>query len=297
MAMDFRPGDTNSITRKYLDSLLIETRYIDSDLPDTHLNLFGETFSTPIMTAAFSHLNRFRENGMVEMAKAAKAVDAVMWSGWSTEDELEQLVATGARTIYIEKPLADNDELFRRIAHAESCGCFAVGIDTDHSFTNDGKYDEIRGIRMAGKSLAEIKSLVNSTKLPFIIKGVLGPVEALKCLDAGVKGIVVSHHAGKMDFVVPPLMVLPKIVEAVGGKMKIFVDCGIYSGYDAFKALALGADAVSFGRTILKPLSENGAEGVTETLNEATALLAGVMARTCSRSVTQIDSSVIHYQP
>jgi len=294
--MDFRPGDTNSITRKYLDSLLIETRYIDSDLPDTRLNLFGEVFSTPIMTAAFSHLNRFRENGMVEMAKAAKAVDAVMWSGWSTEDELEQLVATGARTIYIEKPMADNDVIFRRIAHAESCGCLAVGIDTDHSFTNDGKYDEIRGIRMAGKSLDEIKKFVDSTKLPFIIKGVLGPVEALKCLEAGVKGIVVSHHAGKMDFVVPPLMVLPKIVEAVGGKMKIFVDCGIYSGYDAFKALALGADAVSFGRTILKPLSEKGAEGVAETLKEATALLSGVMARTCSPSVTQIDSSVIHYQ-
>ena len=292
--MEHRPGDTNAITRKYLDSLLIETRYIDSDLPDTRLHLFGETFSTPIMTAAFSHLNRFHENGMVEMAKAAKAVDAVMWSGWSTEEELEQLIATGARTIYIEKPLADGDELLRRIAHAERAGCLAVGIDTDHAFTNDGKYDELRGIRMSGKTVADIRKMVESTKLPFIIKGVLGPAEAMKCLEAGVQGIVVSHHAGKMDFVVPPLLVLPKIVEAVGGKMKIFVDCGIYSGYDAFKALALGADAVSFGRVVLQPLSEKGAAGVEEMLREANALLAGVMARTCSRSVAEIDRSVIH---
>jgi isopentenyl diphosphate isomerase/L-lactate dehydrogenase-like FMN-dependent dehydrogenase len=89
-------------------------------------------------------------------------------------------------------------------------------------------------------------------------------------------------------------MALPKIVEAVGGKMKIFVDCGIYSGYDAFKALALGADAVCFGREIVKPLAENGATGVEETLKTATALLTGIMTRTCSPNVGSIDRSVIH---
>jgi len=297
MDPNYRIGDSNYITRKYLDSLLIETRYINSDLPDIRLNLFGETFATPIMTAAFSHLYRIHDKGMVEMAKAAKAVDAVMWSGWGEDEELEEMAQTGARIIKIEKPFADNDEIYRRMAHAEACGCLAYGIDTDHSFTNTGEYDELRGHKMSGKTVEEIKGYVKASKLPFIIKGVLGVHEAMQCLEAGVSGIVVSHHAGKMDFVVPPLMVLPKIVEAVGGKMKIFVDCGIYSGYDAFKALALGADAVSFGRTILKPLGEKGVEGVAEMLREANALLAGVMARTCSPNITSIDKSVIHHGP
>jgi len=297
MEKEYRPGDSNRITRKYLDSLLIETRYIDSVLPDTRLHMYGESFATPIMTAAFSHLDRFRENGMVEMAKGAKAAGAVMWSGWGNDEELESMAATGAKIIKIEKPFANNDEIYRRMAHAEACGCIAFGIDTDHSFTNTGKYDELRGHKMSGKTLDEIKGFINVAKLPFIIKGVLGVQEALKCLEAGVSGIVVSHHAGKLDFAVPPLMALPKIVEAVGGKIRIFVDCGIYSGYDAFKALALGADAVCFGRAILKPLSENGAEGVEAALNEATALLAGIMARTGSPDITRIDRSVIHNAP
>jgi len=297
MEQDYRIGDSNHITRKYMDSLLIEARDINSYLPGPRLNLFGETFATPIMTAAFSHLYRIHEKGMVMMAEGAKAADAVMWSGWGEDAELEEMAATGARIIKIEKPFADNNEIYRRMAHAEACGCLAYGIDTDHSFTNSGEYDLIRDHRMAGKTVAEIKDFVKASKLPFIIKGVLGVTEALQCLEAGVSGIVVSHHAGKMDFVVPPLMVLPQIVEAVGGKMKIFVDCSIYSGYDAFKAMALGADAVSFGRTILKPLADKGAEGVAETLKEATALLAGVMARTCSPDIKSIDKSVIHYGP
>jgi isopentenyl diphosphate isomerase/L-lactate dehydrogenase-like FMN-dependent dehydrogenase len=89
-------------------------------------------------------------------------------------------------------------------------------------------------------------------------------------------------------------MILPKIVEAVKGKLKIFVDCGVATGYDTFKALALGADAVCVGRTILKPLSENGADGATQMINDMTAQLAGVMARTCSPNITGIDSSLIY---
>ncbi len=67
-----------------------------------------------------------------------------------------------------------------------------------------------------------------------------------------------------MPFAAPPLLVLPEILEALGDsrRMKVFVDCGIDDGRDAFKALALGADAVSVGRGILPPLLKDGTEGV-----------------------------------
>ena len=289
-----RPGDTNRITREYMDSLLIATSYIDAVIPDTTFHLYGHSFKTPIMTAAFSHLDRFRENGMAETAKGAKAAGAVMWAGWGSDEELKQMTNTGAKVIKIEKPLADSDEIFRRMAVAEQCGCIAFGIDTDHSFNNKGEYDEIRGTKMTGMSSEDIRQLVNAAKLPFIIKGVLSVKDALKCVDIGVKGIVVSHHSGKMDYVVPPLLVLPDIVKAVGGKLDIFVDCSIYSGYDAFKAIALGANAVSFGRTMLASLTEKGADGVYEVLTTATAQLAGAMARTASPDIKSIDSAVIH---
>jgi isopentenyl diphosphate isomerase/L-lactate dehydrogenase-like FMN-dependent dehydrogenase len=118
----------------------------------------------------------------------------------------------------------------------------------------------------------------------------------LKCAQAGAAGIVVSHHHGILPYAVPPLLVLPKIVAAVQGHMKIFVDCGVDSGIDAFKALALGADAVCAGRMLMGPLSENGAAGVRDTIAAMTGQLAGTMARTASPDITHINSSVIWSQ-
>ena len=77
MEMKGNPWDSNTITREYFDSLLLEMRHIDAVIPSTKLELYGETFDTPIMMAALSHLNNVYENGMVEMAKGALAANAV----------------------------------------------------------------------------------------------------------------------------------------------------------------------------------------------------------------------------
>ena len=66
------PGNSDRITREYLDSLLLEMRHIDNKKPDASFKLYGESFQTPIMMAALSHLNNVHEDGMVEMAKGAK---------------------------------------------------------------------------------------------------------------------------------------------------------------------------------------------------------------------------------
>lgn len=288
-----KPWDSDEITREYFDSLLVEMRNIDSAIPSTKLQLYGETFDTPIMMAALSHLNSVRENGMVEMAKGAYAANAVNWAGMGDEAELEAILATGARTIKIIKPYADNDYIFRRIEHAERCGVMALGMDVDHSFSDNGQYDNVFGLKMASKSLREIEEFVKATKLPFIIKGVLSEHDTYKALSAGAKGIVVSHHHGIMKYAIPPLMILPKIAKIVENKIPIFVDCGVISGMDAFKALALGATAVSAGRVIMKPLGEDGAEGVKNQILKMTEELAGVMSKTCSPDIKHIDSSVI----
>jgi isopentenyl diphosphate isomerase/L-lactate dehydrogenase-like FMN-dependent dehydrogenase len=288
--------DSNEITREYFDSLLVEMRHFDSVIPSTKLKLYGEVFDTPIMMAALSHLNSVRENGMVEMALGAKKANAVNWAGMGDEAGLEAITKTGARTINIIKPYVDNDYIIQRIQHAESCGVMAVGMDIDHAFGSNGQYDIVVGEKMAAKSLSDIKEFVKATKLPFIIKGVLSEADAYKCLEAGVKGIVVSHHHGIMNYAVPPLMVLPKIAKLVDHKIPIFVDCGITSGMDVFKALALGADAVSAGRVIMGPLGTNGADGVRDQITKMTQELAGIMARTCSPDIGNIDASVIWHK-
>ncbi|HML46025.1 MAG TPA: alpha-hydroxy-acid oxidizing protein, partial [Clostridia bacterium] len=105
-----RPGDANRITREYLDSLLIEMRHLDGVLPSTKMELYGRGFGTPVMMAAFSHLDAFHyhDDGMAEIARAAYAANALNWAGMGSEEELERILATGAATIKIIKPYRDN---------------------------------------------------------------------------------------------------------------------------------------------------------------------------------------------
>lgn len=288
-------ADSNVITRDYFDSILLESRYIDSDLPDTSFELFGRKFGTPIMTAALSHLHKICDNAMTEIAVGAKNADAVHWVGMGEPKEMEEIFAANPNTIRIIKPHADNKDVLWRIDHAVSNGAFAVGVDVDHSFSNNGGYDNVLGLPMKPKTFDEIKMFVKASKVPFIIKGVLSVSDALKCVEAGVSGIVVSHHHGIMNYAVPPLQILPDIVKAVDGRMKIIVDCGIESGMDVFKALALGADCVCVGRDLMEPL-KNGSAGVTERINRLNAELSTVMARTGFKSLKEINSSVIHFR-
>ena len=280
------------ITRDYFDSLLLETRYIDSDIPSTRMTLFGEEFDTPIMTAALSHLHN-PADGMAVYAKGAALAGAAHWVGMGSDEELEGVLATEARSIKIIKPHADNREVFRKIEHAVSAGCFAVGMDTDHAFNSDGGYDDVFGLPMRPKSASELAEFVQAARVPFIVKGVLSPRDAEKCVKAGCAGLVVSHHHGMVQYSVPPLMVLPEIVSAVGGEIPVFVDCGIISGMDAYKCLALGAKAVSVGRHLM-PLLKDGPEAVAARISEMTAELAGIMARTGVKSLDEMDPTVIH---
>ncbi len=291
-----KAGDSNRITREYFDSLLVEMRHIGAVVPSTKLELYGETFDTPVMTAALSHLDGTRTDGMAEMARGAKGANAVHWVGMGSEEELEAVVATGARTIKIVKPHADNEIIFHKLEHAKKCGAFAVGMDLDHAFDSNGCYDNVIGHPVTPKSLEELKRFICHTDLPFIVKGVLSERDALLCLEAGVKGIVVSHHHGIMDYAVPPLMALPGIAKLVAGRMPIFVDCGVGSGMDAFKALALGATAVSVGRALMGPLREKGAEGVRAAINDMTAKLAGAMARTASSDISHIEAALVWHK-
>lgn len=286
------PSDSNIITRAYFDSLLLETRYVDAVLPSTEIELFGEKFDTPIMTAALSHLNSTRENGMVEYAKAAKTCNAVHWVGMGEDEELEAIIATGAKTIKIIKPHEDDKVIYHKLEHAIKKGVFAVGMDIDHSFSGDGKYDNVLGLPMKSKSKEELAEYVKASSVPFIVKGVLSVSDAVKCVEAGVKGIVVSHHHGIMKYSVPPLMVLPDIVKAVGNQIPVFVDCGIESGMDVYKALALGATAVSVGRELMKPL-KNGAEATAARITQMNNELASIMARTGMKTLADMDASVI----
>jgi (S)-mandelate dehydrogenase len=99
-------------------------------------------------------------------------------------------------------------------------------------------------------------------KLPLVVKGILHPADAEKCVALGVDGMVVSNHGGRQVEGLPaPIDVLPAIVRAVGGRATVLLDSGIRSGLDVVRSVALGADAAFAGKAFLWGLGALGPEG------------------------------------
>lgn len=289
-------GNSNRITREYLDSLLIETRYMDAAVPDLTYSLFGESFQTPVMIAALSHLNHFMFEGASDLlAKAAAAAGAVQWIGMAEEEEIDRCVDLGSRMIEIIKPYQDREKIYRKIRHAEKRGLLAVGVDIDHSFGDDGSPDVVEGETMMPVSTEEMKEIRISTHLPFIVKGVLSRHDADCCALAGADGVVISHHNNRIAYALPPLMALPAIRQAQPG-LKLFVDCEISTGMDGFKALALGADGFCIGRPLMTAIRESGAEGAEAYLEKVRKELGKAMAFTGTASLQEMDETVIRHR-
>jgi len=292
-AISDRPlrGDSIDLNRRYLDHLLVEGRVVGAEHPDAGITLFGHSFATPIATAALSHL----KPGMGAFAEGAKIADAACFYGMGSSEELKEVLATGAKVIKIIKPYADPEEILSRIACAEEHGAIAVGMDVEHAVNvRDDRDSVVVGMPMKQPTLEELRSYVRATKLPFVIKGALSVRDALTCAEIGCAGIILSHHNALMRWAVPPAMILPEVRKAVGRSLTLIADGGFEDGYDAFKALALGADAVSVGKVLMKPLEEGGPDEMAEMIRAMTDEVKVMMLRTGSKTVQSIDPGVIH---
>ena len=293
-----RESDANIITQKYMDSILIEEKIIDSVLASTETEFLGEVFSSPIMMPAFSHLKQYngRElNGLEEYSLAAKNANILNFCGMMENDMFARIAATGAKTIRIVKPYDDNGKVRDQMKFAEDAGAFGIGMDIDHIFGETG-LDICAGEKMAVQTTDMLRSYVESTKLPFVVKGVLSVRDAIACAEVGAAAIIVSHHHGRMPYAVPPMLVLPEIRDALEGTgVKIIVDCGIESGADVYKAIALGADAAAVGRSMLPYLEKDGAAGVESYLDKVKNELRFIMSNTGCATVSEIDDSSLWF--
>ena len=293
--MDYtRISDANVITEKYMDSILIEERLIDSVVADISTRFLGEEFDMPVMTPAFSHLKNYagrKHNGLEEYSMAAKECNILNFCGMMENEEFQKLIDTGAKTVRIVKPYADKAKVKDQMQFAENIGAFGIGMDIDHIFGENG-LNIVVGEKMAEQTSEMLRSYVELTKLPFVVKGGL----SIKCADIGAKAIIISHHHGRLPYAVPPMMILPKIKESLKGRnIRIIVDCGIATGVDVFKALALGADACAVGRSMLPALEKGGADGVAEFLRKVGNELRYVMSFTGFAHVEDIDDSVLYF--
>lgn len=286
-------------TRRFLDEILIEERIIGTQVADLSMQLWGRHFTSPIMMPAFSHLNKagLDHRPMEAYALAAKDLGIVNWVGMESDEDYAKIAEVGAETIRIIKPFADHEKIKSQMAFAVAHQALAVGIDIDHSIGTDGELDVVDGEQLGTLTAEDIEkfaAFAHELGVPFVAKGVLSARDALICGQAGVDAVVVSHHHGRLPFAVPPAMILPDI-KKVSGKMKVFADCSVDDGRDAYKLMALGADAVSTGRAILPGLLKEGTPAVEKKMRQMNAQLKELMGYTGVATVDAFDSTVLWY--
>jgi isopentenyl diphosphate isomerase/L-lactate dehydrogenase-like FMN-dependent dehydrogenase len=140
----------------------------------------------------------------------------------------------------------------------------------------------------------EIADLRARWKGIFVLKGVLRAEDALRAIDLGADGVVVSNHGGRsLDGALPSFAALPRIVDAIGHRATVLIDSGVMRGEQIVRALALGAKAVLVGRAPLYGLAIGGEVGVTRALTLLRQEFGRTMALTGCRSVGEIDAGLL----
>ncbi|CCJ32640.1 alpha-hydroxy-acid oxidizing protein [Caloramator australicus] len=274
----------------------------DAKDPDTSVELFGKKLRIPILAAPVSGttLNmggKFTEREYISWVIGG-CLDAGIYPmvGDTAVDaflptNLEELKKAGGEGIAIIKPW-ENKNVIQKIKMAEEAGVFAVGVDIDAA----GLITlALHGKPVGPKTLEEIKELVNSTKLPFILKGIMTVEDAQLAVEVGAAAIVVSNHGGRvLDHTPGVAEVLPKIAKEVKGKITILADGGVRTGVDVLKMLALGADAVLIGRPFVTASFGGGREGVKLYIDKLANELKSAMILTGCKDIKSIDSKIIY---
>jgi isopentenyl diphosphate isomerase/L-lactate dehydrogenase-like FMN-dependent dehydrogenase len=132
------------------------------------------------------------------------------------------------------------------------------------------------------------------TGLPVVVKGVMSPVTARQAVERGIDAVWVSNHGGRaLDGVPAAISVLPRIADAVNGRVPIVFDSGIRRGQDVFRAIALGADVVACGRPVLYGLALGGNLGAQSVLEYLRDDLYIVMQLTGTPNIKSITRDYI----
>ena len=275
---------------------LVEKRPID-----TSLSLFGKNFQYPFFAgpvgAVNMHygdsLNDVSYNDILVSSCAEFGIAAFTGDGMDSNVMMaatEAIKKAGGLGIPTVKPW--NVEMVReKMALVKDAGAFAAAMDIDAAGLPFLKnFNPPAG----SKSVEELREIVEAAGVPFIVKGIMTVKGALKAKEAGAAAIVVSNHGGRvLDQCPATAEVLEEIAKAVDGSMKIFVDGGIRSGTDVFKALALGADAVIIARPFVTAVYGGGREGVEAYIQKIGSELADTMAMCGVSSLSEITRDCV----
>jgi 4-hydroxymandelate oxidase len=276
---------------------------------DTGVEVLGLRLATPVMVAPFGRHKLFHPEGERATARGAAAAGALFVLPTTSTVSIEEVATEPSAAprwfqLYLPPDRALTESLLDRAAAA---GYGAVVLTVDQPVYGASPRaaraplapsPDIRNANLPGQPIAQnsytadysgrvtfpatwrdLDWLVRRSTLPVLVKGILRADDALRCVETGAKGIIVSNHGGRhLDAAVATADALPEIAAAVAGRVALLVDGGIRRGSDIVKALALGANAVMIARPVIWGLALDGSEGVRAMLDHLRGELVRTMA-------------------
>jgi 4-hydroxymandelate oxidase len=295
----------------------------------TTVRLFGRELPHPILLAPTAYQMLAHPEGEAATARGAGAAGATMIVSSFANVRLEEIALASSSPLWFQL-YVQSDRGFTRalVERAEAAGCDALCVTVDtpvlgarnretriafalpdgvtranfeglagtsasapHRPPEGAIYSAVLDPRLTWKDIDWLRGFA---KVPVLLKGIMDADDAKRAVDAGVAGLMVSNHGARnLDTVPATVTALPRVADAVAGRVPILVDGGIRRGTDVLKALALGASAVAIGRPYLYGLAVDGAAGVSRVVQILRTELEMAMALTGRTSLAAIDRTVL----
>ena len=324
-------GATDEITlrrtRDAFDSIALRPRMlVDVSRRDLATTVLGQRIELPVMLDPTGGHGRAHPKAELTTARAAGAAGTVMIVSSGSTYTLEEIAGAATGPIWFQQYLYSDRGLNLSMAQrAQDAGYTALCITLDsairakreRNIRNDyqgvpspnyagleledsrwaGDSDAPRGVNTLidrSATWSELDRLAAGTPLPLLVKGIMTAEDARLCVEHGVKALIVSNHgARQLDTTFATIEVLPEVVDAVQGRLEVYLDGGIRRGTDVLKALALGARAVLIGRPLFWGLAVGGEAGVVSVLRMLGEELEAAMSMCGCPTLGEIDAGVI----
>ena len=306
-------------------------RLIDVSGADLRIDVFGATWDMPIYVSAVGGQQAFHPEGELATARAAKAQKAMqmlstvtstsvedvakalgtppwyqlyMPTNWSdTEKLVKRVEAAGSPVIAwtIDLLAGRNAETTARLARQDTRDCMSchvvAPIGGSLTIRNRAKpmFAGLSGeMNPANADWSYVDRLKKMTKMKLVLKGIDTGEDAKLAVEHGADGVILSNHGGRAtETGRGTIDILPEVVDAVQGRVPVFVDGGFRRGTDIYKALAIGARAVGIGRPYIYGLSSFGQEGVERVLEILRAELTLIMRQCGTPSIAKITRAAV----
>lgn len=306
-------------------------RLVDATRADLKIDVFGATWDMPIYVSAVGSLQAFHPEGELATARASKAQKAMQMlstvASTSVEDVAKALGTPPWYQLYMPRDWPDTEKMVKR-AEAAGCPVLAWTIDllagsNRETIARLARQDArdcmachvsppIGGSTAArnrtrpmfaglngetnppGADWTYVDRLKKLTRMKVLLKGIDTAEDATLAMEHGADGVIVSNHGGRAtETGRGTIDILPEVVDAVRGRIPVFVDGGFRRGSDIYKALAIGARAVGIGRPYIYGLASFGQEGVERVLEILRAELTLIMRQCGTPSVAKVTRAAV----